>query len=529
MSLLSRWYWYRLLGVALSLIYWIRVLPNIWHSDLNRYTGSTTTKNSRLKKPSVVQNDDADDHDSPSSSSSSQGTTSIRKWGCHRNETPLIFVHIGKAGGGQVRARFAAAALDFRRTHWRKEIENDQHYYPLPNGEKAKFCNSKNQNHRYNDTQWTKKSYEGTLPCDATTPLGMALACPNAYANQFCMGCDPRRTTCHTVYVGHNHMGSEFHWLPALYLQKWWKDQGRDLLVAASAAAGGSSNNIPADAAASLAMLGRGFEALSPTVAGGPLWCPWGSLHRPFLGFNIRANYTTCGAPLAVRMDSAFHKLYNSSSSSADYSPLYASLPLHRAVLVRDPWAWIMSKFFWHRSNQWWMDDETDGGPTKRQIHCHDLSKIDYPKSPKGGWANQYLLTYLAYLCGDDCEQRLERGLMTIQQAEVQAANNLRNSFSIVGLLEETDTFLDMVSARIAYVNMSLNPEVQGERHSAKLGSEDYIVCTRIYQTPKFQTRFREAVPLMGTMERLYQLAIQVNRAQQDELDECTMHHQQVT
>lgn len=37
----------------------------------------------------------------------------IRKWGCNITDTPLIFVHIGKAGGGNIRARFSASALNY--------------------------------------------------------------------------------------------------------------------------------------------------------------------------------------------------------------------------------------------------------------------------------------------------------------------------------------------------------------------------------------------------------------------------------
>lgn len=43
----------------------------------------------------------------------------IRSWGCQRrNETPFIYVHIGKAGGGHVRARIAASALNYEASIW---------------------------------------------------------------------------------------------------------------------------------------------------------------------------------------------------------------------------------------------------------------------------------------------------------------------------------------------------------------------------------------------------------------------------
>lgn len=435
---------------------------------------------------------------------STANTSSIRRWGCHRSETPTIFVHIGKSGGGHIRARFAAAALDYNRDNNWKFSQSDRHYYPLPDGEKAKFCNSKNRNHRFENSHWANRTYEGNLPCNATTPLGMALACPNAYKDRghICRRCSPQGTTCHVVYAGHNHMGSEFHWLPAGYLQNWWIQEARETLLSPV-----QRSQHPK----SLAALDQGFEALKPN--GDQVWCPWKNVHRPLWEAGIVANHKSCGVPLATIIDKAFRKQYGSS----DYSPWYASLPLHRVVLLRDPWTWIVSKFFWHKSNRYFFNRYG----RRKEIDCDDLRRVDYPRSPKGGWATSYLLTYLSYLCGDDCESRLEAGLMTLEEAEHQAAGNLRNSFSVVGLLEESDTFMEMVSARISYIDMSLNPNVTGSRHSSKK-TEESLECDRIFQDPDFRNQFREAVPLMVRMERLYQLAIEVNRVQQQELSECT-------
>ncbi len=433
-----------------------------------------------------------------SSSSQRHNSLSIRRWGCRRNETPLIFVHIGKAGGGQIRARFAAATLHFDPSVKWTQSDQFDHYFPLPGDEKARFCNSKNRNHRYDDSEWSPKTYEGNLPCNATTPLGNALACPNAFAERrhTCRGCSPTGKNCHTVYVGHNLMGSEFHWLPAMFLQKWWNDTGQALFTKSHPE--------------SMATLNQGFEALLPSS--GAKWCSWKNVHRPIWEEGIKAHHKMCGAPLAAIMDAAFHQQYN----KADYSPWYASLPLHRVILMRDPWTWLVSKFFWHEE----MQKYTDSQGREQNLQCNDLSRVNEVVSPRGGWANTYLLTYLVYLCGDDCEQRLEKGLMTVQEAEIQATGNLRSSFSVVGILEDTKTFLAMVSARIAYVNMSLNPDIEGSRHGSKRVQES-IGCNKIFKEPSFQTKFRKAVPLVTTLERLYHLAMLVNRVQQEELKEC--------
>ncbi len=49
-------------------------------------------------------------------------------------ETPLIFVHIPKAGGGSVRRRIATAAQNFTRDeHQWREAHLDEHIYPIIN------------------------------------------------------------------------------------------------------------------------------------------------------------------------------------------------------------------------------------------------------------------------------------------------------------------------------------------------------------------------------------------------------------
>mmetsp|Transcript_65367 Transcript_65367/g.181790 ORF Transcript_65367/g.181790 Transcript_65367/m.181790 type:complete len:455 (+) Transcript_65367:57-1421(+) len=428
---------------------------------------------------------------------------SIRKWGCHRTETALIFVHIGKSGGGSVRARLAAAALDYNRSNWFAGGQDD-HYYPLPNGERAKFCNSLHPNHRLPDTRLKWKTYEGTVPCNATTPLGMALACRETF-RRHCRGCAAHQTHCHTVYVGHNGLGNELHWLPIPYLQRWWQSDygGRELIRS------GAGVDNPA-AHSSIDILDQGFGAFLPAIkslCGNPVQ------PRPRRGTNIWHWYLPCGAPLAERMDAEFRRLFQ----SQDYSPFYASLPVHRVVVLRDPWSWIVSKFFWNSLH-------------RKNITCDDVrretsnagSEKSSPPLPFTGWAESFLLSgYLFPLCGVDCVQRFERGRLTLAEAESQAASNIQQSFSVVGLLGEIDSFYHMVTTRIAYVNMTLHPEVRGARHSTKVAPNSAF-CVQKFQEPAFQEKFREASPIMAAVERLYRLGVRVNRFQKEELQACS-------
>jgi hypothetical protein len=39
----------------------------------------------------------------------------------------------------------------------------------------------------------------------------------------------------------------------------------------------------------------------------------------------------------------------NKKNNNNNYAPLYASLPLHRVVLLREPSSWLMSRFQWNR------------------------------------------------------------------------------------------------------------------------------------------------------------------------------------
>ena len=104
-----------------------------------------------------------------------------------------------------------------------------------------------------------------------------------------------------------------------------------------------------------------------------------------------------------------------------------------------------------------------------------------------------------------------------MEQLEQQAANNLRQSFAVVGLLHETETFFDMVTARVQYIDMSIHSDVVGELHDT--GTNGYIAkCKATFKDPVFRQRLREACPAMAALERLYDVAVEVNRFQVREL-----------
>lgn len=139
------------------------------------------------------------------------------------------------------------------------------------------------------------------------------------------------------------------------------------------------------------------------------------------------------------------------------------------------------------------------------------------------GWATRYAMLYIFYLCGEDCAARWEMSSSgynddrLLAQLEQQAANNLRRSFAVVGLLHETDTFFDMVTARVQYIDMSIHADVEGELHDT--GTNGYIAkCKERFRDPDLRQKFREASPAVAALERLYDVAVQVNRFQVQEL-----------
>lgn len=534
-------------------------------------------------------------------------TTPIREWGCHRKETPLIFVHIGKAGGGEIRARLAGAAEDYVRTKWH-EPGDDNHFYPINDntntttteGRKGKFCNSKYGNNRkipqnnHTTSIFNRiKSFEGEKFCNATTPFGMVIACPMGYRNSrkkpyessTCLGCDddyyleeeyyrndastasksdlnaaankvvdppPAGHTCDTVYVSHNFLGGELNWLPKRYLKEHWWDNSSwkrnqnknsnhrvvddeierywaslliDRKLRRKTILKKLNNTLLLERIASQ----NDGDDESDDGDNSQRWCPAGYVgyHSSEIQYDLpklstnnwkqnKDRYLNCAKPIAEHTDRLFREFWNeqqtqqrdssSSSSSIDenYSPVYASLPLHRITMLRDPFSWIISKFFWHSHSE-----------TGKCDHIH----LKHKQNPTLSWIEFYSFEYLFYLCGYECETRYENNLITLEGIEAQAKGNLRNSFSVVGLLHESQSFYEMIHKRIDYLDMVKSTE-KGKRHGTS--NADKARCTELYlNNESFQERLRSSLPAFAALERVYNVGVEVNRFQQDELGRC--------
>ena len=425
----------------------------------------------------------------------------IRRWGCNRTETPFIFVHIGKAGGGSVGSRIEAASLNYTKL---RPGQPDGSYYPLSGGGKARFVRSCFSTHLPSQ----EKTYEGTNPCHASTPLGQAIGCPETLQRILgrfdqCHGeCDPFSETCHLVYMGHNFFGSEMHWLPVKYLQTWWRTRWDH----------DASEITPL------------WEKLLPDRT----WCSSKNESRPARSQSYKRDYEECSVPLQREVDSkAMHALskplsVDDANVATSWSPVYASLPVLRVTVMRNPFTWLVSKYFWHRT-----DYDKANNSTCDNVEEAVLQTGGMPRNPEldmdssgPGWITRMSLGYIMYLCGEDCIARYAAGTATLADLKVQAEGNLRRGFAVVGILEEVDVFYEMLTARVQYMNSSLNMNVRGARHSTR--NKESNDCKRRFEDPDFQAKLLELSPELRALNRLYEVAKEVNRFQLQELRECS-------
>ena len=139
-----------------------------------------------------------------------------------------------------------------------------------------------------------------------------------------------------------------------------------------------------------------------------------------------------------------------------------------------------------------------------------------------GGWVTEYAHTYLSYICGEDCVARWALGLARLEELEMQANENLRHSFAVVGVLERTDRFYEMVRGRVAYLDkFALDVDTtSGGRHGSG-GKQAKQQCKDAFADPLRRKQLVRENPVLGVIVRLYQVALQVESHQYNELSKC--------
>ena len=423
----------------------------------------------------------------------------IRRWGCSRNETPFIFVHVGKAGGGSVRRMIAAAALNYTKPN-SKRVRQDTAFYPIHLNNsftiaKARYASSKHRNYRPIAAHHIMRSTERNVPCDAETPIGQATACPPT--RSMCPKDDgPTSSSCHLVYMGHNFLGNEMHWLSNGYLERWWES-----------IVGSQTNNAI------------------------PSWydipkCRFPECNPKREGKNLTKIGHEVDYLATQAVSSAYWKNVtddNGRKINPSWAPIYASLPLLRVTMTREPFSWLASKFSWHQigaEGHPWKKLSYDNIEEMTRRSADGFTKMMCRENGFGpGWANHFALLQIMASCGEDCLVRYIHGSATLKDVEQQAEENLRNSYAVVGLLAEHQSFYNMISARVAYMaNLTQNAHLIARGGKHKAGG---LEVKKKYANLSFQKQLINASPEIAALERLYKVSVEVNQFQLKELQTC--------
>ena len=366
-----------------------------------------------------------------------------------------------------------------------------------------------------------------------------------------------RQKTCHMVTSGHVSIGDELSWLPPKYLRRWWKQWTTKLMMnashnATSDCSSSSYSNQNADcmsiiAAQSISLdsnrtdiMTQYFKSIQPQE----IWCDKYRMQRPrpFRKSDYGGQlYKFCNRKIQQEVDALADSIFfnpsvkdNKSSGTIgikDWSPVYASMPVLRVTMLREPFSWLMSKYAWHHHS---LFRPSDPPSTIPPVICDDVKLATHNITSSGtdkffeeiekvspGFARRMPLEHLLKLCGSDCRSRYYFGRITLEEIEQQVTNNLRTSFAVVGLLEEESLFFEMVSARVGYMDTTLNPEVLGQHHPSPKGRR-YQRCRNLYSKPSFQLKMLKASPELAVLWRVYRVAKEVNRDQLRDLRSCS-------
>lgn len=93
----------------------------------------------------------------------------------------------------------------------------------------------------------------------------------------------------------------------------------------------------------------------------------------------------------------------------------------------------------------------------------------------------------------------------------------------MVGLLNETESFYEMIAARVRYLNMDKRLAGRKNHQSGVRFSKDYAEGIEMFTDPEFQRRVLQENPAFAALHRLYLVAVEVNRFQQRELASCAV------
>ncbi|KAL7559768.1 hypothetical protein ACA910_010438 [Epithemia clementina (nom. ined.)] len=647
-----------------------------FHDDNNSKTEQSLNDNESIRRNAVNEGGPLSWQraldDSPSNPHSTATTTTtnpasyalwsstqnddIRSWGCALTQTPFIFVHIGKAGGGSIRRRIAAAAFNYsRRTKYWYDNSKDNSYYIIRQNNKNNNNNNRigefhsepatntTPTNKNNTMQFTElkayfcnsghlqfmplkqhDSFEGTRVCTASTPIGQALACPEYYAfnanTKHCGGDKVNdRESANIVYTGHNGFGTELHWLPVPFLQDWWQTRWANTRRGTNSPKHTLPSNITSNNHnKKIRMIdhGRFIANQWQRLDGVHAFCGNRTLPRVMEPGRRRRNekqkaqLEKCvqSEKIISKIDQAVRRVIldqpkhdpettiqsNNSQKTAEairhgraWSAVYASLPVLRVVMVREPFSWFASHYAWkdlrrkgvpcdnvafatagagyfsfykklsRKNNTQRSENEVsfnrtttkkndnNGHENKTKIYFtgnkyNDDQYVEH-QDEAPGWVVRLALDHIYQLCGSDCRVRHFQRQATLTELVAQAEANLRHAFCVVGILEHgQEVYFDMIARRVEYLqNISRpiekdkesSPLLLLQQHQRQQHDQPFHLhstvghderCKQKFRgDPKFQQALTDGSPEVAALIHLYEVAVQVNQFQQDELNQC--------
>lgn len=160
-------------------------------------------------------------------------------------------------------------------------------------------------------------------------------------------------------------------------------------------------------------------------------------------------------------------------------------------MMIRDPFSWLVSKLFWHEIEK------------QHGIKCDNIEELR-------GWYKTFAMEFIVSICGEDCYVRWTYNILSLSDLMDQAEDNLRQSFAVIGLLNETENFYKMVSRRVYYMDTSRNmPQFRMKRHKS-IRSPDFMFCKDLCLRSSFQRDVSLASPELRVMIHLCDVTVQI-------------------
>ena len=141
----------------------------------------------------------------------------------------------------------------------------------------------------------------------------------------------PMSSSCHLVYAGHNMIGNEMHWLPNRYLERWW-----DSIIGRL-----TNNTVPAWN--KIPKVSECMDLKSENLVGNQKVEKKHECRRV-----IETQVDSLAQQTAISARWGYIPSKNREIIVPSWAPVYASLPVLRVTMTRDPFSWLASKYLWH-------------------------------------------------------------------------------------------------------------------------------------------------------------------------------------